>query len=107
MIRFNHVSKVYPNGVQALKDVSFHIPKGQLVFLTGHSGAGKSSALSLIIAEHRPTEGDVRVSGYQIAKLTAKDVPRLRRRSGSSASSGSSSTRRAWRGWRAWSRSPG
>ncbi len=82
MIRFNHVSKLYPNGVVGLADVTFHIPKGQFVFLTGHSGAGKSSILSLIFAEQQPTEGDVRVSGYQIAKLTSKEIPRLRRRLG-------------------------
>jgi cell division transport system ATP-binding protein len=82
MIRFNHVTKVYANGVIGLKDVTFHIPKGQFVFLTGHSGAGKSSILSLIIAEQKPSEGEVRVSGYQIGKLTGKEVPRLRRRLG-------------------------
>ncbi|MSR01232.1 MAG: cell division ATP-binding protein FtsE [Gemmatimonadetes bacterium] len=82
MIRFNHVSKTYPNGVVGLKDVSFQVPKGQFVFLTGHSGAGKSSILSLVLAEQKPTEGDVRVSGYQIAKLTTHEVPRLRRRLG-------------------------
>ncbi len=82
MIRFSHVSKTYPNGVQGLRDVSFHIPKGQFVFLTGHSGAGKSSILSLIIGEQKPTSGDVRVSGFPLGKLTPKDVPRLRRKLG-------------------------
>ncbi|MBL8985322.1 MAG: cell division ATP-binding protein FtsE, partial [Gemmatimonadetes bacterium] len=82
MIRFNHVGKVFANGVVALKDVSFHVPKGQFVFLTGHSGAGKSSILALIFAEQKPTEGEVRVSGYQISKLSAKEIPRLRRRLG-------------------------
>ena len=82
MIRFNHVSKTYANGVAGLKDVTFQIPKGQFVFLTGHSGAGKSSILSLILADQRPSEGDVRVSGYQIGKLTHHEIPRLRRRLG-------------------------
>jgi cell division transport system ATP-binding protein len=82
MIRFSRVSKTYPNGVQGLRDVSFHIPKGQFVFLTGHSGAGKSSILSLIIGEQKPTAGDVRVSGFPIGKLSPKDVPRLRRKLG-------------------------
>ena len=82
MIRLTSVSKIYPNGVSALKDVSFHIPKGQFVFLTGHSGAGKSSILRLIIAEEKPSHGDVRVSGFPINKLSKKDVPRLRRKLG-------------------------
>ena len=82
MIRFSGVSKTYPNGVVGLRDVSFHIPKGQFVFLTGHSGAGKSSILSLIIGEQKPTHGDVRVSTFPIGKLTPNDVPRLRRKLG-------------------------
>lgn len=82
MIRFSSVSKTYPNGVQGLQDVSFHIPKGQFVFLTGHSGAGKSSILSLIIGEQKPTFGEVKVSGFPVGKLKANDVPRLRRKLG-------------------------
>ncbi|HEU5218885.1 MAG TPA: cell division ATP-binding protein FtsE [Gemmatimonadales bacterium] len=82
MIRFSGVSKTYPNGAVGLREVTFHIPKGQFVFLTGHSGAGKSSILSLIIAEQKPTAGDVRVSTFPIAKLTPNDVPRLRRKLG-------------------------
>lgn len=82
MIRFHSVSKTYPNGVQGLQDVSFHIPKGQFVFLTGHSGAGKSSILSLIIGEQKPSFGEVKVSGFPIGKLKPNDVPRLRRKLG-------------------------
>jgi cell division transport system ATP-binding protein len=82
VIRFNHVSKTYPNGVHALHDVSFHIPKGQFVFLTGHSGAGKSTILSLLIAEGKPSEGEVRVSGFPVARMSASQVPKLRRKLG-------------------------
>jgi len=82
VIRFQQVSKTYPNGVSALRDVSFHIPKGQFVFLTGHSGAGKSSIISLILAEHKPSTGDIRVSGFPVARLTPNQVPKLRRKLG-------------------------
>ncbi len=82
MIRFSHVSKTYPNGVAALRDISFHIPKGQFVFLTGHSGAGKSSILSLMLAEQTPSTGDVRVSGFPVGKLAAGQIPKLRRKLG-------------------------
>ncbi len=82
MIRFSHVFKTYPNGAPALKDVSFHIPKGQFVFLTGHSGAGKSTVLSLLYADQRPNNGDVKVSGFSVGALTPREVPRLRRRLG-------------------------
>ncbi|HEU4697717.1 MAG TPA: cell division ATP-binding protein FtsE [Gemmatimonadales bacterium] len=82
MIRFTSVYKAYPNGALALKDVSFHVPKGEFVFLTGHSGAGKSTIMKLLFAEQRPTSGDVRVSGYSVPELSGSEVPRLRRRLG-------------------------
>jgi cell division transport system ATP-binding protein len=82
MIRFSHVTKHYPNGAVALRDLSFHVPRGQFLFLTGHSGAGKSSILSLISAHERPTSGEVKVGGMTLSTLKSRDVPRLRRRLG-------------------------
>ncbi len=82
MIRFNHVSKTFPKGGFALKNVSLHIGKGEFVFLTGHSGAGKSTMLRLMYADSRPSEGEVRVSGFSVGSLRAAEVPRLRRRLG-------------------------
>jgi len=82
VIKFLDVTKTYPNGSRALRGVSFHIPRGQFVFLTGHSGAGKSSILALVTGDQKPTGGDVRVSGYSIAGLGPRDLPRLRRRLG-------------------------
>jgi cell division transport system ATP-binding protein len=81
VIRFSHAYKDYPKGT-ALKNVSLHIAKGEFVFLTGHSGAGKSTMLKLLYGELRPTAGDVRVSGFSIGELAPDDVPRLRRRLG-------------------------
>ncbi|HEU5039608.1 MAG TPA: cell division ATP-binding protein FtsE [Gemmatimonadales bacterium] len=82
MIRFSHVDKSYPNGALALKDVSFRVGKGEFVFLTGHSGAGKSTILKLLFAEQQPTNGEVRVSGYSVSELRKDEVPKLRRRLG-------------------------
>ena len=82
MIRFTHVTKVYPNGSTALKDVSFQIAKSEFLFLTGHSGAGKSTILSLISAHERQSEGDVRIAGIHLSQMKPRDVPRLRRRLG-------------------------
>ncbi|HEX9167257.1 MAG TPA: cell division ATP-binding protein FtsE [Gemmatimonadales bacterium] len=82
MIRFAHVTKTYPSGTGALRNVSFHVPKGQFVFLTGHSGAGKSTILSLISAHEAPTSGEVRVAGLNVHTLGAGEVPKLRRRLG-------------------------
>jgi cell division transport system ATP-binding protein len=58
------------------------VHKGEFVFLTGHSGAGKSTILKLMFAEQRPTEGEVRVSGFSVGELASADVPKLRRRLG-------------------------
>src|ERR671920_251438 len=69
-------------GALALKDVSFHVSKGEFVFLTGHSGAGKSTIMKLLFAEQKPSAGEVRVSGYNVSALKPDDVPRLRRRLG-------------------------
>ena len=60
MIKFTNVFKAFPKGGLALKDVSFHVAKGEFAFLTGHSGAGKSTAMKLIYAEERPTSGALR-----------------------------------------------
>ncbi len=82
MIRFQHVFKSYPNGALALKDVSFHVSKSEFVFLTGHSGAGKSTIMKLLFAEQRPTEGEVKVSGYPVTTIRTDEIPKLRRRLG-------------------------
>jgi cell division transport system ATP-binding protein len=82
VIRLSHVHKSYPNGALALKDVSFRIGKGEFVFLTGHSGAGKSTIMRLLFAEQRPSTGEVRVSGYSLGDLRPAEVPKLRRRLG-------------------------
>ena len=82
MIRFSHVYKSFPTGALVLKDVSFRVGKGEFVFLTGHSGAGKSTIMKLLFAEQQPTSGEVRVSGYNVSALKVYEVPRLRRRLG-------------------------
>src|SRR5216117_3136811 len=82
VIKFTNVFKAFPKGGLALKDVSFHIAKGEFVFLTGHSGAGKSTVLKLVYADEPVTSGEVRVSGFNVAELRPRDVPMLRRRLG-------------------------
>src|ERR671934_2977669 len=82
MIKFTNVFKAFPKGGLALKDISFHVAKGEFAFLTGHSGAAKSTVMKLIYAEERPTSGDVRVSGYNVNAMRPRDVPMLRRKLG-------------------------
>ncbi len=79
MIRFEHVNKRYPNGRDALSDVSFEIADGEMVFLTGRTGAGKSTVLGLIALFERPSRGQVLVNGQNTAKLSAWRIPRFRR----------------------------
>lgn len=82
MIKFHHAYKTFHNGTQALRDVSFEIEKGEFVFLTGPSGAGKTTLFKLIAAFDRPTSGNVEVAGRSIASLTSNQIPFLRRRIG-------------------------
>lgn len=82
MIRFEQVSKRYPNGHQGLDSLSFHIHTGEMVFITGHSGAGKSTLLKLIMCMERPSSGQVHVGGQSLRDLGSHDIPYLRRQIG-------------------------
>lgn len=82
MIRFERVSKRYPNGREALREVTLQIGAGEFVFLTGRSGAGKSSILKLISLLERPTRGTVMVNGQDTGGLPARAIPAFRRRLG-------------------------
>jgi len=82
MIRFDQVFKRYPNGREALSGVSFHVESGALTFLTGHSGAGKSSILKLIALIERPTRGQVIVNSQNTSGVKARGIPHFRRQIG-------------------------
>jgi cell division transport system ATP-binding protein len=82
VIRFDQVFKRYPNGREALTGVSFSIGSGTLTFLTGHSGAGKSSILKLIALIERPTRGQVIVNSQSTAGVKSRAIPQFRRNIG-------------------------
>jgi cell division transport system ATP-binding protein len=82
VIKFTSVSKEYPRSGFALRNVTFHLRKGEFAFLTGHSGAGKSTILNLIQMAEHPTRGEVRVSGYSSSRIRTREVPLLRRKLG-------------------------
>jgi len=82
MIIFEGVTKLYDNEVVGLQDCSFHIPKGEFVFLVGPSGSGKSTLIRLVLKELEPTRGRVIVAGKPLAALRRSRVPLLRRNIG-------------------------
>ena len=82
MIVFDKVAKRYPNGREALAGVSLRVNPGEMVFLTGKSGAGKSSVLKLIALLERPTRGTVLVNGRNTNTLRSGHIPAFRRNIG-------------------------
>ena len=82
LLVFHDVTKRYPNGKEALKDVDLVVPEGDFVFLVGPSGAGKSTLMKLIIRDELATHGDVLVDGHDLARIRRRQVPRIRRKIG-------------------------
>lgn len=81
-VEFEHVTKIYPNGVTALRDVSFRIAPEEFVFIVGPTATGKSTLMKMIYREESPTSGRVLVNGRDITRLPARQVAFLRRRVG-------------------------
>ena len=82
LLVLNDVTKRYPNGREALKEVDLVIPEGDFVFLVGPSGAGKSTLMKLIIRDELATSGEVVLDGEDLARLPRRKVPRVRRKIG-------------------------
>jgi cell division transport system ATP-binding protein len=72
MVKFSQVSKIYPGGITALKDVSFTINDGEFTFIVGPSGAGKTTIVRLLIREERPTSGEIQFEDVQVPSIPRK-----------------------------------
>ena len=82
MIYFNNVSKVYNKDSVALEDVNFTVTSGEFVSIVGHSGAGKTTLIKMILADEHPSDGTVFFESIDVHKLKDKDLTNLRRRMG-------------------------
>jgi len=82
MIYYDKVSKIYPDKSIALVDVTFGIEPKEFVTIVGHSGAGKTTLMKLLIAEDRPTSGAVFLESANIGHLNKREMGKLRRRIG-------------------------
>lgn len=81
-IELQHVTKRFDNGHEALSDVTMIFPEGSMTFLTGHSGAGKSTFLKLLIRAQMPTRGKILVNEVNIAQMRESRLPRYRQNIG-------------------------
>ncbi len=82
MIRLEHVSKSFSQGIPALNDVSLHISEGEFVFIVGDSGSGKSTLIKLLLKELEPTSGEITINNTPLRKLPHRKVPYFRRNVG-------------------------
>ncbi len=81
MIEFFDVTKEY-NNQTALRNITFSIEKGEMVFVTGTSGSGKTTLLKLIYLAEKPDKGEISVAGWETEKLKESSIPLLRRNVG-------------------------
>jgi len=82
MIEISHVYKIYSENCHALRDVTLKVAKGEFVYLTGPSGAGKTTLFRLITCYDQPTSGQIVVGGQDLSTITSKEVPFVRRKVG-------------------------
>jgi putative ABC transport system ATP-binding protein len=80
IVELDRVSKSYPGGVTAVRDVTLSVERGELVGIVGPSGSGKSTMLHLVGTLDRPSSGTVRVDGHDVGRLSDRQLSALRAR---------------------------
>ena len=82
MIVFNNVSKVYKNGIRALKNIDLEIADGEFVFVVGASGAGKTTMTKLLLCEEKASGGKITIGKFNLTRMPKWRIPKLRRKLG-------------------------
>lgn len=82
MIRFKNVSRIFRPNTVGVQNVSLHIKPGEFVSIVGQSGTGKTTLVKLLIADERPTKGQIVIGGWDISRIRGSEVPILRRQIG-------------------------
>lgn len=82
LIEFRNISKFYPGGITAVRDVNLSIDEGEFVSLVGQSGTGKTTLVKLLIAEEPASEGRIVVGGWDISHIKSSEIPVLRKQIG-------------------------
>jgi len=82
MIKFQDITKIFPRNILALENVSFEIKPKEFVSIAGKSGAGKTTLLRILLAEEKPTKGQIFFDGENLSKIEPARLPQLRRKIG-------------------------
>jgi cell division transport system ATP-binding protein len=82
LVKFSNIGLQYNTGAEVLHDISFELEPGSFHFLTGPSGAGKTSLMKLLYIGQKPTRGNISMFGRELATMTRKKMPEIRRQIG-------------------------
>lgn len=82
MIRLKNLTKIYPPSIVGVQNINLHIQPGEFVSIVGQSGTGKTTLVKLLIADERPTKGQISIGGWEISRIRSHEVPHLRRQIG-------------------------
>jgi cell division transport system ATP-binding protein len=82
MIKFKNVTKIFNPDIVAVNNFSLEINQGEFVSIIGRSGAGKTTLVKMLIAEEKPTKGDIYIGDLNVSSIRYREIPSLRRQMG-------------------------